>query len=623
MTEILGAQQTGRLYKALIDTGKAAQTLMFANGMHDPGFMLAYAELKPDQSIDDVRQIILKNVEGFASDPPTQEEVDRAKGRILKNIELALTNSQTVGLMLGNSIGEGDWRNLFLDRDEIAKVTPADVTRVARAYVKSSNRTLGEFIPTSAPDRAEIPPAPTDAVRFADYKGGAPVQQGEAFDPTPANIEARVIRTTLPNGMKLVLFPKKTRGGMVNALINIRFGDEKSLFGQSTTGEMAGALLMRGTKSKNRQQIQDETDRLKVQINMYGGVSSASANFRTTETNLPDSLRLVRELFRESTLPESEFEAVRLQRIESAESQKTEPNALASIELNRHLNAQYKRGDTRYVETLDERIEDLKALKIEEVRSFYEKFYGTGEGEIVISGQFDPAQIRKLAHDLFGDWKSPSAYQRIRRMYQPVEAVNRNIETPDKQNAFFLAGAPMKMTDEDPDYPALVIGGMILGGTPESRLFRRIRVKDGLSYGAGASFSMPTRDDAGSLTGFAIVAPQNAPKLEAAFNEELARAVKDGFTADEVEKAKKIWSDQQAVSRADEGSIARILAEDERWSRTMLTWDEKRDAAISALTPEQVNAAFKRHVEPLAVSIVKGGDFKKAGVYQQEVGGSE
>lgn len=615
MAEILGAQQTGRLYKALIDSGKAAQIFMYANDLRDPGFALAYAELKPDQSIDDVRQILLKNLEGLTDAPPTQEEVDRAKARMLKNIDLALTNSQSVSMMLGNAIGDGDWRDLFLNRDQIAQVTPADVTRVARAYLKSSNRTLGEFIPTSTPDRAVIPPTPAVAELFQDYKGGAPVQEGEVFDPTPQNIEARVVRATLPNGMKLVMFPKKTRGGMVTALINIRFGDEKSLFGQSIAGEMAGALLMRGTKTRNRQQIQDETDRLKAQINVSGGVNSASASVRTMETNLPESLRLVRELFRESTLPSAEFETARLQRIESAESQKTEPTALASIELNRHLHAQYKRGDPRYVETLDERIEDLKAVKIDDVRSFYQKFYGPGEGEIVISGQFDPVQVRKLAADLFGDWKSPSRYQRITRMYQPAGSMNRNIETPDKQNALFLAGAPMKITDEDPDYPALLIGGMIFGGTPESRLFKRIRVKDGLSYGAGAQFSMPAKEDGGGLTGYAIAAPQNMPKLEADFNEELANALKDGFTADEVQKAKKMWSDQQAVSRADEGSIARILAEDERWGRTMLTWDAKRDAAVSALTPEQVNAAFKRHVEPLAISIVKGGDFKKAGVY--------
>jgi len=615
MAQVLGAPQTGRLYKALVDNKKAVAAGMSAGGMHDPGFAFAFAQLKPDQSIDEAQQILLKTVEGLASEPPPQEEVDRAKTRILKNIELALTNSQSIGMMLGGYVGDGDWRTFFLMRDDVNKVTPADVARVAKAYLKSSNRTLGEFLPTTAPDRAEIPATPEAAVRFKDYKGGATIQQGEAFDPTPQNIEARVIRAKLPNGLKLVMFPKKTRGGTVVASLTVRCGDEKSLFGKSTAGTMAGALLMRGTKKKNRQQIQDETDRLKAQINVSGGINFASANIRTLEANLADSLRFARELLREPSFPEAEFEQIRQQRIAGAESARTEPNSLAPLDLSRHMNARYPRGDVRYASTIDEQIEDLKKVTLDEVRNFYTQFYGAGEGEIAIGGQFDPAQVQKLVTELFGDWKSASRYERIVNTYAKVEKINHKIETPDKQNALFLVAMPMKMNDEDPDYAALTIAGMVFGGSPNSRLFQRIRVKDGLSYGASAGFSMPTKDDGGRLSGSAIAAPQNMPKVEAAFNEELARALKDGFTADEVAKAKKTWQDERAVARAEESSIASLLMIRERWSRT-LEWDAKLEAAVAALTPERVNEAFKRHVDPAAVSLVKGGDFKKAGVYQ-------
>jgi zinc protease len=126
---------------------------------------------------------------------------------------------------------------------------------------------------------------------------------------------------------------------------------------------------------------------------------------------------------------------------------------------------------------------------------------------------------------------------------------------------------------------------------------------------------MPTRDDAGRLSGYAIAAPQNMPKVEADFNQELARALKDGFTADEVEKAKKTWLDERSVERAEESSIAVLLSNRERWGRTLL-WDAKLEASVAALTPQQVNDAFKRHMDPAAVSIVKGGDFKKAGAYE-------
>jgi zinc protease len=279
------------------------------------------------------------------------------------------------------------------------------------------------------------------------------------------------------------------------------------------------------------------------------------------------------------------------------------------------MNARYARGDVHYVSTIDEQIEDWKKLTLDQVRSFYTQFYGAGEGEIAIAGQFDPAQAQKLVTELFGDWKSASPYARPLTPYAKVEPINLKIETPDKQNALFLVGMPMKMDDEDPDYAALTIAGMIFGGSPNSRLFQRIRVKDGLSYGASGGFSVPTKNDGGRFSASAIAAPQNMPKVEADFNDELARALKDGFTADEVEKAKKAWLDERAVARAEEASIASLLMTRQHWGRT-LDWDARLEAAVAALTPEQVSAAFKRHVDPAAISIVKGGDFEKAGVYQ-------
>jgi zinc protease len=615
LAQVLGGGQTGRLYKALVDNKKAVSASMFAEGMHDPGFALAFAQLKPDQNIDEAREILLKTVESLAAEPPSQDEVDRAKTRILKNIELTLTNSQNVALTLGGAAGSGDWRSFFLRRDEVEKVTPADVARVAKDYLKSSNRTLGEFIPTKTPDRSVIPATPDDAKLFKDYKGKAAQQQGESFDPTPKNIESRVIRTTLPNGLKLLMFPKKTRGGTVVAVMNVRFGDEKSLFGKSMTGQFAGALLMRGTAKKNRQQIQDEIDKLKAQINVGGGTNNVSVNVRTLEANMADSLRLVHELLFESSFPDAEFEQVRQQRIAGLESQRTEPNALASLDINQHFNARYPRGDVRHPYTIDEQIEDLKKVSLDDVRAFYKEFYGVGEGEMAISGQFDPDQMRKLVTELFGSWKSPAHYARIMSPYAAVASVNHKIETPDKQNAFFAAGLSIKVDDDSPDYPALLMAGMVFGGSPNSRMFQRIRVADGLSYGANAGFAVPTKDDGGRFTASAIAAPQNVPKVETDFQEELAKVLKDGFTADEVAKAKKAWLDERAVARAEEGSIASLLVTRERWGRTM-DWDAKLEAAVSALTPAQVTEAFRKYVNASQITIVKAGDFQKAGAYK-------
>src|SRR5450432_2065153 len=157
---VLGDTPSGRLYKALVDNKKSVSAGMGMEELHDPGFLMAAARLRTDQSLDDARQILLKTVEGFISEPPTKEEVERVKTRVLKQIDEEMADSQAVALDLSEYASQGDWRLLFIMRDHIAKVTPEDVLRVAKAYLKESNRTLAVFIPTKTPDRAEIPASP-------------------------------------------------------------------------------------------------------------------------------------------------------------------------------------------------------------------------------------------------------------------------------------------------------------------------------------------------------------------------------------------------------------------------------------------------------------------------------
>jgi zinc protease len=373
---------------------------------------------------------------------------------------------------------------------------------------------------------------------------------------------------------------------------------------------------MRGTKNKTRQQIQDETDRLKARLNVSGGISSATATIETTEANLAGALRLAAEILRQPSFPESEFDQVRQQRIAAIEAGRSEPQMLASLELSRHFTSSYPRGDVRYVATPDEQIEDLKKVALDDVRKFYAQFYGGSNADFVVAGQFDKDEVRKLAADLFGDWKSPSPYQRVLVPYRSIEPMDRKIETPDKQNAMFMAAMFIKFSDEDPDYPAMLLANYMLGGSPGARLFKRIRVTEGLSYGVQSMLQAPTKDDGGTFAGMAISAPQNAPKVEASFKDELARTLKDGFTADEVAAAKKAWLDEQAVARSQDQILAGTLSRREFYGRTM-KFDEALEAKVAALTPAQVSEAFRRHIDASTLSYVKAGDFKKAGVLQE------
>ncbi len=127
--------------------------------------------------------------------------------------------------------------------------------------------------------------------------------QGEAFDPSPANIEAHTQRFTLPSGMKVVLLTKKTRGATVHAVINLHFGTVETLKNKDILGSITASTLIRGTSTMNRQQIQDEIDHLKAQLNVGGGASSANVSIETVHANLIPVLKLASEILQHPTIP--------------------------------------------------------------------------------------------------------------------------------------------------------------------------------------------------------------------------------------------------------------------------------------------------------------------------------
>ncbi|MGA3077332.1 MAG: pitrilysin family protein [Bryobacteraceae bacterium] len=611
LAHVLGEQSSGRLYKALVDNKKATQ--VFANSMqfNEPGLIMFGAILNKTDSLDEARNTMLSTIMGVAKEPPSTEEVDRAKARLEKDVEMSLRNSEQVGLFLSEYLAWGDWRILFHDRDLLRKVTPQDVQRVAAAYLKTSNQTIGEFFPDPKPDRAEIPAKTDVAAVLKDYKGEVAMAAGEAFDPSPKNIESRLQRYTLPSGMKVSLLEKKTRGASVHAVITLHFGDLESLAGKDTIASLAGETLIRGTARKNRQQIQDEIDKLKAQLNVGGGATSANVTIETTHENLPAVLRLAGEILKEATLPESEFEEIRKEQLTYLDFGKTEPQSLAFTEISRTMYP-YPKGDVRATLSIAEEIDEVKSVKLEDAKAFYKHFYGASNGQLAVVGDFDPAEVKKEIETLFGTWKSPAHFERVKYGFQKIAPVNQTIETPDKQNAVFIAATRLHISDKDADYPALVMGNYMLGGGfLNSRLATRIRVKDGLSYGVSSSLSAKSQEQDGQFQAFAIAAPQNVAKVEAAFKEEMQRALTDGFTQKELDDDRTGWLQGQQVNRSEDGSLVHTLTNRDYDGRT-LAWDEELEKKVTALTPDDIGKAVRSTIDLAQISIVKAGDFKKA-----------
>lgn len=609
---ILGDQPSGRLYKALVETKKAATVSMTAFQLKEPGFAYASASVRMDSSLEDARKTLLDTIAEIRTKPFTKDELERQRTRWLKNFELRMNDPQDVALELSEWQAMGDWRLMFLHRDRIEKVTLEQVQKAAEKYFIPSNCTVGLFIPEKEPVRVQ-PPEPPDVEKLVEgYTGRAVVSQGESFEATPANIDRRTVRGEIGGGLRLALLPKKTRGGQVTAVLSLHFGDENNLRGKTFVGGLAGQMLMRGTARKTRQQIRDEIDRIKAQISVSGNASGASARITTTRENLPAAIDLVFEMLKESAFPEAEFDQLKRQVLASLESSKSQPQTIASVALQRHLMP-WPKGDVRYLPTIEEQIEGIQAVTLDQVKEFYAQFYGLAEAELAIIGDFDPEAVQQQVARQVRDWKSRQSYARILRPYRPVPPAADAFETPDKANAMWVAGAALRLKDTDPDYPALVFGNYLLGQGMNSRLFARIRNREGLSYGVGSQLMADADSDHALFIAFAICAPENAPKVEASFKDEMKKILAEGFTAEEIEAGKKSWLQSRQVSRENDDELVQRLAIRTHERRTM-AFDAELEEKVKALTPEQVRAAMAKYLDPAGLTYMRAGDFRKVNV---------
>ncbi|MBL0123947.1 MAG: insulinase family protein [Betaproteobacteria bacterium] len=612
LTDVLANTPSGRLHKALVETKMATSVSSYSQEYRDPSALLLWAELRKEHSLDEARALFVKTLEGFAANPVTAEEVERARSKQLKYIDLTMNNSVNLAMQLSEAIGAGDWRLFFLNRDRLRNATAGDVQRVALTYLKPSNRTLGVFVPMQKPDRIEVPVVADVGGVLQDYKGEPPIAKGEAFDPTPEVIEKRVKRTELPGGMKMALLAKKTRGETVSAQLVFRYGDENNLKGQRTNAQMVGGLLMRGTKGKSREQLREAIDNLKASIAVGATPTRAYANITAKRDTLVPALKLVAEMLRESTLPEKEFDLHKQELLAELEAAQSDPASLADEAVGLHFNI-YPPDDVRASVSLKDSVARVKAAKLDDAKVFYRDFFGSNNAQIAIVGDFDEKVINAVLPELFGNWKSGKNFKRVTEEFRAIPAAVRAIETPDKESATFIARANVNLSEDDPDYAALMLADWMLGGGADfaARLVARIRVKEGLSYAVYSSLDINSLDPAGSWSASAQFAPQNKAKVETAFRDEMARIANEGFLAAEVAAAKSGYAQVQQLSRSNDARLAAALATHLFVGRTF-AWNAALDKKVQVLKPADVQAAMKRHLDLANFTIVNAGDFAKS-----------
>ncbi|WP_082752731.1 M16 family metallopeptidase [Janthinobacterium sp. B9-8] len=617
---ILGDTPNGRLYKSLVESKLGTGVFSWSANLEEPGFILFGVELrseqnailpleKNDQSIIMAKKVLLNTIEDLANNPISDEELARAKTKIDSDMAKVFNNPEQLGVALSDYIGNGDWRLLFLLRDRVKALSKADVQRVAQTWLKSSNRTTGEFIPEANPQRAPLPAKVDLAEQIKQFKPGVAMAEGERFVASPENIDKRTHSGQFANGMKYAFLPKSTRGNTVSASLSLNMGNEKNLHGKALIAGLTAEMLDRGTQKLTSKQFAEQLDQLQAKLQIIGDVNQLSVYVETVKDKLPKVLDLVNDALRQPAFDEAEFLLLINKELAQLESSRKEPQPIASDLLKSHLNT-WPEGDPRAYISLEQQITQVKAAKLADLKAFWAEFYGANHAEVAVVGDFDEAAIKAQLAKQYGSWNAKQDYARLDEPFQPNKPLDIKQPTPDKANAFFIGRIALPVGEAHADYPALAFANYLLGGSMNSRILERIRQKDGISYGGGSNVQVSSQDESGSFLTYAIYAPENRAKLEAGIREEIERVRKDGFTDVEIKLGKESFVQQMQLSRTQDGSLAGILASNLYLGRTM-QFSADFETKLKALSPAQIKAVMVKYIDPAKLSVVYAGDFNK------------
>jgi len=470
----------------------------------------------------------------------------------------------------------------------------------------------GRFIPTKDPKRVTIEHTENLQELVTSYKGKKGFDAGEAFDVSYDNITKRLEQGVLSNGVEYGIIEKNNRGETVTISFNLRNGDVKSLTGKGLTPSFTSSMLNKGTENKNRQQIEDELSKLKSSVYFYARNGNLYASINSTKENLMATLALMAEMIKYPKFDEAELEKIKTERLAGIEQNKTEPQYLASKRIS-SINNDFPKGHPLYAMTIDEEIEAINKVSINDIKTFYNDFYGLGRCSLIAIGSLNSDDVKQFIEKEFNNFKSKYSYSEIKEPHRANKAVKEDIITPDKKNATTLGTLNVEMCETDKDYPAIRIASSILGGGfLNSRLADRLRQKDGVSYGVGASFNVDgdKEDKNSSFFVYAIYAPANYDKVQLGFTEEIDRLIKDGITQEELDNAINGWVQGQTVSRAKDRELSSLINNNIYYHRT-LDYQKGFEEKIKKLSVEEINKAIKKYLKPFKEwTVVNAGDFK-------------
>ena len=444
------------------------------------------------------------------------------------------------------------------------------------------------------------------------YKGRTAVAQTGTFEATIPNIKKNTEYGKLSNGLQYALLKKPVKGDKIFANFILKVGDENSLSGKNSIPMLTARMLKSGTTTRSKKDINDQLDKIKssISIGSGGGGATININLVTDKENAVAALDLLADILLHPSFDSNEFSKLLIDIGSELDESRSNPQSVA-LNTFRQKMSLYPKGHPLYPETVDDQAADLKAVSLADVRAFYGDFYGVDHGYVSFVGDIDGAAIKPFLDKGFAGFKSQKPYTEIETKYFDIKGAMQTIVIPDKKNATLYGGINIPLKESDADYAALDIANEMLGGGAfiSSRVAKRLRENEGMSYGAG-TFISPGYKYATSTWGvFAIFNPIYKNRLDSAFKDEVGKALQGGFTADELKTAVTAWlGTRKTLIGVDQYLVFHVASFLEEGKD--MNFDTEYEDKVKSLSVDQVNAALKKYINPDKMMLIYAGDFK-------------
>jgi len=611
--EILTSDPSGYLYKALVETQKVSSLYVWQPNVRDASFMYFGVAVPNDKDIKATQEIVRTELDKITTIKYTDQDVSRAKAKIIKQIEGVKNNTISYAINMTEIIGAGDFRLGFLYRDAVEKLTKEDIQRVAEKYFRNNNRTIGIFIPSKDEQRVKAVEYTDEQVvaLTKDYKGKALEKEAAAFEASIKNLKQNFVEGKLSNGVKYGLIKKEIKGGKVQANFKFPVSNEKDLENKEDIGGILAQLLKTGTKTRTKEQIQDRLDQLKSSIYFNYSGQTLSVNVSTYQESFKEVMEILGDLLVNSTFPENELTKTISEYNTYLESSLNDPQSVAFTEISRQTT-KYPKGSIFYTSTVQEQIDAFKKIKQTEIVDFYKNILGGNNGVGSVVGNLEAKSTAQILENTFGKWNSKSKYELAKPTYFETKVLDKDYITPDKENAVALGRISFKMTRSSADYPAFVMANEILGsgGFLSARIPMRLREKEGISYGAGSFIDVPITSDVATWSYYAFLNPTKKSAVEAAAKEEIAKALKDGFTDEELKSNLKSWQNERKTRLGSDDMLMSLVNTYLQYGIPLEDYDDLENK-VKALKVEEVNSVLKKYLSLDKMTSVYAGDFNK------------